>query len=259
MDRRRVGLCGVYIYGDNSGHVVEAPLGYVVNPLVSILARVVVLRERRQLQWAASAFGVAAVAVITLDHGRPPWITLALAGSSGLYGLAKKALRLPATRGLCAESAVLAPAAAGYLGYLAFTGTGTFGAGSIGHTLLSAGTGVLTTVPLLCFASAANRLPLSSVGVVQYLAPMLQPGCGLLLFGEAMPPAELIGFVLAWIALTVFTGVLVRHHRRTARTLSAARAVLAETTEARPAATPAPATSWTARIRGAGGTTVPGG
>ena len=209
---------GTYIYGVNSGHVVEASLGYFINPLVSILLAVVVLRERlRRPQWLAIAFGVAAVAVITVDYGRPPWIALGLAGSFGLYGLAKKTLRLPAARGLFAESVVLALPAAGYLCYLAFSGTGTLGTGSVGHTVLLVGTGVVTTVPLLCFASAANRLPLSSIGVLQYLAPILQLGCGLLLYGEPMPPAELVGFVLVWVALAVFTADLVRHHRRTAR------------------------------------------
>lgn len=216
------GNWGTYIYGVNSGHVVETSLGYFINPLVSILLGVVVLRERlRRPQWIAIAVGVAAVAVITIDYGRLPWIALTLACTFGCYGLTKKTLGLPAARGLFAESAVLALPAAGYLAYLAFTGTGTLGTVSAGHTLLLVGAGVVTAIPLLCFASAANRLPLSAIGVLQYVAPILQLGCGLLLFHEPMPPAELIGFALVWVALAIFTADLVRQARRNARLLAA--------------------------------------
>ncbi|GIL25632.1 protein RarD [Actinocatenispora comari] len=206
---------GTYIYGVNSGHVVETALGYFINPLVSILLGVAILRERlRRLQWVAIVFGLAAVVVITVDYGRPPWIALTLAASFGLYGLTKKTLRLPAARGLFAESALLALPAAGYLVYLSATGTGTFGTISVGHTLLLVGGGLVTMVPLLSFASAANRLPLTAIGVLQYLTPTMQLCCGLILYGEPMPAPELIGFVLVWIALAVFTADLVHQARR---------------------------------------------
>ena len=206
---------GTYIYAVNSDHVVESALGYFINPLVSILLGLVVLRERlRAPQWVAVGVGAAAVVVITVDYGRPPWIALVLACSFGTYGLTKKKLSLPAARGLFAESAVLALPAAGYLAYLAAVGTGTLGIVSTLHTVLLVGTGVITAIPLLCFASAANRLPLSAIGTLQYLAPVLQLGCGVLLYGEPMPPAELIGFVLVWVALAVFTVDAIRSYRR---------------------------------------------
>ena len=220
---------GVFIYGVNAGHVVETSLGYFINPLLSILLGVVVLRERlRRLQWVAIVFGVGAVVVITVDYGHPPWIALALATAFGLYGLTKKSLRLPAAHGLFAESAVLALPAAGFLVYLAFLGTGTLGTVSVAHTLLLLGAGAATAVPLLCFAAAANRLPLTAIGVLQYLTPILQLGCGLVLFGEPMPPAELIGFVLVWIALAIFTADLV-HQTRAIRRSTAAPATAART------------------------------
>jgi chloramphenicol-sensitive protein RarD len=206
---------GTYIYGVNSHHVVETSLGYFINPLVSILLGVVVLRERlHRPQWIALAVGAAAVVVIAVDYGRPPWIALVLAFSFGLYGLTKKTLGMPAAEGLFAESAVLALPAAGYLAFLAFRGQGTFGTGSVGHTLLLLSTGVVTAVPLLCFASAANRIPLSAVGILQYLTPVMQLGCGLLFLGERMPPAELAGFVLVWLALAIFTWDVLHRYRR---------------------------------------------
>jgi chloramphenicol-sensitive protein RarD len=214
---------GTYIYAVNSDHVVESALGYFINPLVSILLGLVVLRERlRAPQWVAVGVGAAAVVVIAVDYGRPPWIALVLACSFGTYGLTKKKLSLPAARGLFAESAVLALPAAGYLTYLAAVGSGTLGTVSTLHTVLLAGTGVITTIPLLCFASAANRLPLSAIGTLQYLAPVLQLGCGVLLYGEPMPPAELIGFVLVWIALAIFTVDAVRSYRRGLRAMPVA-------------------------------------
>lgn len=213
---------GTYIYAVNSDHVVESALGYFINPLVSILLGLVVLRERlRTPQWVAVGIGAAAVLVIAVDYGRPPWIALILACSFGTYGLTKKKLSLPAARGLFAESAVLALPAAGYLAYLAAVGTGTLGTVSPLHTVLLAGTGLVTAIPLLCFASAANRLPLSAIGTLQYLAPVLQLGCGVLLYGEPMPPAELVGFVLVWIALAIFTVDTIRSYRRGLRTVPA--------------------------------------
>ncbi|MGA8118027.1 MAG: EamA family transporter RarD [Actinocatenispora sp.] len=206
---------GVYIYGVNSDHVIECALGYFINPLVSILLGVVVLRERmRAWQWVAVGIGGAAVVVITVDYGRPPWIALAVAGAFGCYGLAKKTLRLPAAHGLFAESAVLALPAVGYLLYLALVGHGTLGTVSTGHTALLVGAGVVTAIPLLCFAGAANRLPLTTIGTMQYVTPILQLGCGLVLFDEPMPPAELAGFALVWVALGIFTWDAVRHYRR---------------------------------------------
>ncbi|TDC48078.1 EamA family transporter RarD, partial [Micromonospora sp. KC207] len=197
---------GTYIYGVNSERVVETALGYFITPLVSVLLGVTVLRERlRRGQWVALGIGTAAVAVLAVDYGRLPWLALALAVSFAGYGLVKKRLGLPAAEGLFAESAVLALPALGYLGWLGATGGLTFGHVSAGHAALLVLAGAATAIPLLLFAGAANRLPLTALGMLQYLAPILQLGCGVLIFHEPMPPARLAGFALVWMALLAFT------------------------------------------------------
>ncbi|MEV6690977.1 EamA family transporter RarD [Micromonospora sp. NPDC051196] len=207
-----------YIYGVNSDRVVETALGYFINPLVVVLLGVVVLRERlRPAQWLALGIGGLAVAVLTVDYGQLPYIALILALSFGGYSLVKKQLGLPAAEGLFVESAVLALPALGYLGWLAATGEIMFGQVSTGHTLLLVLAGALTAIPLLLFAGAANRLPLTSLGMLQYVAPILQLGCGVLIFHEPMPPARLAGFALVWLALIVFTADGFRQARRTRR------------------------------------------
>ncbi|MGC4865460.1 EamA family transporter RarD [Micromonospora sp. DT53] len=207
---------GTYIYGVNSDRVVETALGYFINPLVVVLLGVTVLRERlRPAQWVALGIGASAVAVLTVDYGRLPWLALTLAFSFAGYGLVKKRLGLPAAEGLFVESAVLALPALGYLAWLTAKSDLTFGHVSAGHTALLVLAGAATAVPLLLFAGAANRLPLSSLGMVQYLAPILQLGCGVLIFHEPMPPARLAGFALVWLALIVFTADAVRTSRQT--------------------------------------------
>ncbi|MGC5031593.1 EamA family transporter RarD [Micromonospora sp. DT229] len=207
-----------YIYGVNSDRVVETALGYFINPLVVVLLGVVVLRERlRPGQWLALGIGGLAVAVLTVDYGRLPYLALILALTFGGYSLVKKQLGLPAAEGLFVESAVLALPALGYLGWLAATGEATFGQVSTGHTLLLVLAGALTAIPLLLFAGAANRLPLTALGMLQYVAPILQLGCGVLIFHEPMPPARLAGFALVWLALIVFTVDGLRQARRTRR------------------------------------------
>ncbi|MEU7615086.1 EamA family transporter RarD [Micromonospora rifamycinica] len=207
---------GSYIFGVNSDRVVETALGYFINPLVSVLLGVFVLRERlRPAQWTALGVGAAAVAVLTVDYGRPPYLALVLAVSFAGYGLAKKRLGLPAAEGLFVESAVLALPALAYLGWLAARGGLAFGHVSVGHTALLVAAGAATAVPLLLFAGAANRLPLTALGMLQYVAPILQLGCGVLIFHEPMPPARLAGFALVWAALLIFTLDALRHGRRT--------------------------------------------
>ncbi len=233
------GNWGTYIYGVNTGHVVETSLGYFINPLVTVLLGVGVLRERlRPAQWVALGVGGVAVAVLTVDYGRLPGIALQLAFSFALYGLVKKRLGLPAAEGLLVESAVLTVPALAYLGFLMAQGRSTFGHVSAGHTALLVLAGAVTAVPLLLFAGAANRIPLSALGVLQYTAPILQLACGVLIFHEPMPPARLAGFALVWVALVVFTWDGVRHARRVARTAAGTRAE-AEADEA--ALAPAPA------------------
>ncbi|NBE82720.1 EamA family transporter RarD [Micromonospora rubida] len=207
---------GAYIYGVNSERVVETALGYFINPLVSVLLGVTVLRERlRPTQWLALGIGAAAVGVLTVDYGRLPWLALTLAVTFAGYGLVKKQLGLPAAEGLFVESAVLALPALGYLGWLATAGGLKFGHVSAGHTALLVLAGAATAIPLLFFAGAANRLPLTALGMLQYVAPILQLGCGVLIFHEPMPPARLAGFALVWLALVVFTTDALRHARRT--------------------------------------------
>ena len=205
----------VFVHGVTTGHVVDAALGYFINPLVTIALAVLVLGERlRAVQWVAVGCGAAAVVVLTLGYGRLPWIALVLAASFGVYGLIKSRVggRVAALPGLAAETAVLTPVAVGYLGWLHATGAGTFGTDL--HGLALVGTGVLTAVPLLLFNSAARRLPLTTVGLLQYLAPVLQLAIGVLVGGEQMPPARWWGFGLVWVALAVLTVDGLRHSRR---------------------------------------------
>jgi chloramphenicol-sensitive protein RarD len=207
---------GMYIFGVNSERVVETALGYFIGPLVMVLLGVVALRERlNPAQWTAVAIGTVAVAVLTIDYGRLPYIALTLAASFGAYSLVKKRLALPAAEGLLGESAVLAPPALAYLAWLTTRGDSTFGQGA-GHTALLVLAGAATAIPLLLFAGAANRIPMTGIGILQYIAPILQLGCGVLIFHEPMPPARLAGFALVWLALIVFTVDGLRTNRRRA-------------------------------------------
>ncbi len=204
---------GVYIHAVNTRHVVEAALGYFINPLVSVLLGVFVLRERlRVAQCAALAVAVAAVVVLAVDYGRLPWISLVLAGSFGLYGLLKKTVPLDATASLTAESAVLAPVAAGYLLWLG--PAGTFHDHGWGHALWLASAGLVTAVPLIMFGAGARLVPLATMGMLQYLAPVLQFAWGVFVAHEPMPASRWIGFALVWVALVVFTADAVRGSRR---------------------------------------------
>ncbi len=208
----------VFVYAVNSGHVVETSLGYFINPLVSVLLGVVVFRERlRRLQWTAVAIAAVAVGVLTVDYGRPPWIALSLACTFGLYGLLKKLVRVEAAPGLFLETAIVALPALAVLGVLHSGGSGTFVEQGTLHGLLLVLSGVATAVPLLLFAAAAHRIPLSTVGLLQYLTPCMHLTIGVLVYGEPMPPVRLAGFALVWIALAVFTADSLRHARAGAR------------------------------------------
>jgi chloramphenicol-sensitive protein RarD len=209
---------GVYIWGVNIGRVVETSLGYFINPLVTVLFGVILLGERlRRAQWAALGLGLMAVVVLTVDYGRPPYLALILALTFAGYGLVKKRLGLPAAEGLLVESGVLALPALAFLAWLAWQGTAQFGQVSIPHTLLLMLSGLVTAVPLLLFAGATNRIPLTGLGILQYVAPVLQLGCGVLIFNEPMPPTRLAGFAIVWLALLVFTLDGIRHARHSAR------------------------------------------
>ncbi|MFD1151104.1 EamA family transporter RarD [Saccharothrix hoggarensis] len=204
---------GVYIHAVNTGHVVEAALGYFINPLVSVLLGVFVLRERLRLpQYAALAIAVTAVVVLAVDYGRLPWISLALACSFGVYGLLKKTVPLEATASLTAESLVLAPIAVGYLIWLG--PAGTFQSHGWGHALILVSTGVVTAIPLILFGAGARLVPLVTMGMLQYLAPVLQFAWGVFVMHEPMPTSRWFGFGLVWLALAVFTVDAVRVRRR---------------------------------------------
>ena len=207
-----------YIWGVNHGKVVETSLGYFINPLVTVLIGVVVLHERmRPMQWVALGIASSAVVVLTLDYGRPPWIALVLACSFGTYGLCKKTADVGAVESLTYETAVISPFAAAYLLWLATTGGSGFATHGAGHTLLFITTGVITVVPLICFSAAATRVPLVTLGLLQYLAPVLQFVLGVVYFHEDMPPGRWLGFTLVWIALVIFTVEAINHRRRQLR------------------------------------------
>ncbi|GGW16926.1 protein RarD [Streptomyces capoamus] len=209
---------GVYIWAVNSGHVVEASLGYFINPLVTIAMGVLILKERlRPVQWAAVGIGLAAVLVLTAGYGRPPWISLCLAFSFAVYGLVKKKVDLGGVESLAAETAIQFLPALGYLLWLSAHGEASFVSGGAGHAALLASTGLVTALPLVCFGAAAIRVPLSTLGLLQYLAPLFQFLLGIFYFHEAMPPERWAGFGLVWLALMLLTADALRWARRPAR------------------------------------------
>lgn len=207
-----------YIWAVNSGHVVDAALGYYVNPLITVALGVVVLGERlRRAQRVALGFGVASVVVLTVANGSVPWIALVLACSFATYGYLKKSADAAALTSLAIETAVLFPVSIIGLSIFAARGSLSFAHGAIGRDLLLAGLGIVTAVPLLLFATAATRIPLSLLGLLQYVTPTMQLLFGVLLLGEDLPPERLVGFVLVWIALTVLATDAVGNERRLRR------------------------------------------
>jgi chloramphenicol-sensitive protein RarD len=221
---------GVYVYAVNSGQVVEASLGYYINPLVTVLLGVLVLRERlRPWQWTAVGVAALAVAVLTVAHGKPPLIALTLAVSFGLYGLIKNRVgaNVGALTSLTTETIALALPAAAVLFWLESTGRGLFTDNPPWQGLLLASAGIATVVPLLLFAASARRVPLSTLGLLQYLTPTLQLLVGVFLLGEQMAPARWAGFALVWVALVVLTADTVRTASRRRVPAGAAEPVVA--------------------------------
>jgi chloramphenicol-sensitive protein RarD len=216
-----------YIYGVNNGRVVETSLGYFINPLVTVLMGVFILGERlRPLQWLAMGIAGTAVVVLTVDYGRLPWVALVLAFSFGTYGLLKKTANAAAVESLLLETALIAPFAAAYLAWLWSQGEANFAAHGAGHALLLSSAGIVTAIPLICFGAAAIRVSMVSLGLLQYLAPLIQFALGVFWFHEDMPPGRWIGFTLVWVALVVFTVEAVNHRRRQLRlTVEASTAV----------------------------------
>ena len=207
----------VYLIATLTGHVIEASLGYFINPIVTVLLGVLVLHERlRVAQWIAIGVALVAVVVIVVGYGQVPWIALGLAFSFGLYGLAKNRVgpSVDALTGLTLETAWLAPVAAGMLVWVSATGGITFGAYGAGHAVLLGSAGVITAVPLLFFAAATRRAPLSLIGLLQFLTPILQFVTGVVILHEEMSNERWIGFALVWVALVILTADSLRQARR---------------------------------------------
>ena len=203
----------IYIYAATSNHVVEASLGYYINPIVVIATCVIVLQEKmRPLQWVSVGVATLGVAVLTIDYGRLPWIALGLGFSWGSYGLVKKKLGLGALEGLSIETLISSGPYLAYLIWLGNQGQGQFGL-SWGITLLCISAGAVTAIPLLLFNGATNRLPLTLIGLLQYITPTIQFSIGVWFFKEDMPAARWTGFFIIWIALLALTFDLIKSGR----------------------------------------------
>ncbi|MEN2744096.1 EamA family transporter RarD [Sinomonas halotolerans] len=219
-----------YTYGVLTGQAIEASLGYFINPIVSVLLGVLVLKERlRPLQWAAVGVGGIAVAVLSVAHGQLPWIALVLALSFGFYGLVKNRIggAVDAVTSLSAETAILAPVALGAVVWLAATGSLTLLTEGPTHFWLLAASGIITAVPLLFFGAAARRLPMTTVGLLQYIAPMTQFTLAVTVLGEHMPPERWVGFGIVWLALAILTVDMLLSARRRRTSARAAKALAA--------------------------------
>ena len=202
-----------YIWATNNGHVVEAALGYYINPLIIIAFGVILLREKmRPLQWVAVAIASIGVLILTLDYGRLPWVAIALATSWGTYGLIKKKLGLGALEGLAIETLISLIPYSIYLFTLARNGTGQFGA-NWGLTTLLISAGAITAIPLLLFNGSTTRLPYSTIGLLQYITPTIQFSIGVWVRHEDMPAARWVGFVVIWMALVTLGTDLVKSSR----------------------------------------------
>jgi chloramphenicol-sensitive protein RarD len=195
----------VYVWGVSHGHIVDTSLGYYINPLINVVLGIFVLRERlNPVQWIAVALAAIAVAYLTFEAGRPPWIALTLALSFSLYGLLRKVISVEALPGLATETLLLVPLAASYLLWCEVSGSGAFTRSGTEIAALLVGSGLVTAVPLFLFAYAARLLPYSTVGVLQYIGPSLQLACGVLVFQERFDGARALGFVLIWLALLIY-------------------------------------------------------
>jgi chloramphenicol-sensitive protein RarD len=196
----------LYVYAVQSAQVVEASLGYFINPLISVCLGVVVLRERlKRIQWVAVAFAAAGVVWLTWHTGRLPWLGLALAATFAVYGLLRKTSVLGPLEGLTLETLLIAPLVLPWLGLITWSGQGALATGSPSLVFWLVMAGPLTAVPLMMFAQAARRLKLATVGLFQYLSPSMQLAIGVVIFGEPFDGQRLAGFVLIWTGLAVYT------------------------------------------------------
>ena len=217
LERRRLGLLALaallitvnwatFIYGVNADRVVETSLGYFMNPLVTVALAVGLVGERlRRAQWTAVAIAALGVVVLGVDYGHPPWIALTLAFSFALYGFVKKRVGLDGTQSLMVETSVLVVPAVAFIVVLEATGRGTIATEGAGHAALLASAGVATAIPLMLFGAAAIRIPLTTLGLLQYLAPVMQFLTGVLIYAEPLPTGRFVGFCIVWLALVVFS------------------------------------------------------
>uniref|UniRef100_UPI00140D74CB EamA family transporter RarD n=1 Tax=Streptomyces sp. YIM 98790 TaxID=2689077 RepID=UPI00140D74CB len=225
----------LFIWTVANDRVIEASLGYFINPLITIAIGVLLLRERlRPAQWTAVGIGASAVLVMSVAYGQVPWLALSLSVSFAVYGLVKKQTGLDGLEGFSADAALQFLPALGYLLLLGSRGESTFTGEGAGHTLLLVGTGMVTALPLIFFGAAAVRVPLSTVGLMQYLAPTTMFLLGVLAFHEEMPPERWAGFLLVWTALTLLTWDALRQSRLSRAALRAARERAGATAAARP-------------------------
>jgi chloramphenicol-sensitive protein RarD len=195
----------VYVWGVNSGFIVETSLGYFINPLLSVLLGVIFLRERlRTAQWVPVIIAAIGVIYLTAVYGRLPWIALSLAFSFGFYGFVKKLAPLGSLYGLTLETGIVFPIALIYLVFVGMSGIGAFLQQSVLTDLLLIGAGVVTTIPLLMFASAAKQIPLTVIGLLQYIAPTIQFLIGVFIYDEPFDQSHFIGFGIVWVALVIF-------------------------------------------------------
>lgn len=196
----------IYIWAVNTDQMIEASLGYYINPLVSVLLGMVFLKERLTvMQYVSFALAAAGVLIMTISYGQFPWIAMSLAASFGLYGLAKKLIKVDSAVGLALETLVVMPLAGIYIGYLFFQGTNSLFAGSWSTSLLLAGAGVATAVPLLYFAKGAQRIPLATLGILQYIAPTLTLILGVFVYHETFSTVHLLAFTFIWSALILYS------------------------------------------------------
>jgi chloramphenicol-sensitive protein RarD len=203
----------IYIWATNNDHVVEASLGYYINPLIIIAFGVVLLKEKmRKLQWIAVSIATVGVIILTVDYGRLPWVALGLALSWGTYGLVKKQLGLGALEGLAIETMIAFIPYCGYLIFIGSKGEGQFGNGA-GLTILLISAGAVTAIPLLLFNGSTTRLPYSTIGLMQYITPTIQFSIGVWVNHEAMPTARWVGFIFIWLALITLATDLLKSGR----------------------------------------------
>lgn len=195
----------IYVWGVNAGFIIETSLGYFINPLLSVLFGVIFLREKlRPLQWLPVVIATIGVGYLTVTYGRLPWIALSLAVSFGLYGLVKKLSPLGSVFGLTLETGIVFPVALIYLIIVQMNGTGEFLHDGITVDMLLIGGGIVTTIPLLMFASAAKEIPLNMIGILQYFAPTIQFLIGVFVYKEPFDTTRFIGFGIVWVALVIF-------------------------------------------------------